>query len=88
MYGEPLPDLVYLPCAGTPRHAAPLLVEGARQVVAVDLSELSLTAGLGRDVPAGLRGHVTSGSRTRWPYQVGDLGMMGEPDCWYRAVRP
>ncbi|MGC9479825.1 hypothetical protein ACP4I1_37710 [Streptomyces sp. WG4] len=20
--------------------------------------------------------------------RLGDLGMMGEPDCWYRAARP
>ncbi|MGK9461729.1 class I SAM-dependent methyltransferase [Streptomyces sp. G6] len=60
VFGEPLPDLVYLPCAGTLRHAPPLLAEGARHVVAVDLSGPSLTAGLGRNVPAGLRGHVTA----------------------------
>ncbi|MFC7896806.1 class I SAM-dependent methyltransferase [Streptomyces sp. NPDC057381] len=60
VFGEPLPELVYLPCAGTLRHAAPLLAEGVRQVVAVDLSEPSLAAGLGRNVPAGLRGHVTA----------------------------
>ncbi|CAL9510551.1 class I SAM-dependent methyltransferase [Streptomyces sp. enrichment culture] len=60
VYGGPLPELVYLPCAGTLRHAAPLLAAGARQVVAVDLSGPSLTAGLGRNVPAGLRGRVTA----------------------------
>lgn len=31
VYGAPLPDLVYLPCAGTLRHAAPLLAEGVRK---------------------------------------------------------
>ncbi|CAL9503852.1 hypothetical protein [Streptomyces sp. enrichment culture] len=59
VYGEPLPDLVYLPCAGTLRHAAPLLAEGVRRVIAVDLSGPSLTAGLGRNVPAGLHRRVT-----------------------------
>lgn len=60
VYGDLLPDLVYLPCAGTLRHAALLLAEGARQIIAVDLSELSLTAGLGRNVPADLRSRVTA----------------------------
>ncbi|WMI61320.1 class I SAM-dependent methyltransferase [Streptomyces rochei] len=58
VYGDRPPDLVYLPCAGTLRHAAPLLAEGVRQVIAVDLSGPSLNAGLGRNVSAGLRSRV------------------------------
>lgn len=60
MYGDRQPDVVYLPCAGTLRHAETLLAEGVRQVIAVDLSGPSVTAGLGRNVSAGLRSHITA----------------------------
>ncbi|WP_405608404.1 class I SAM-dependent methyltransferase [Streptomyces sp. NBC_01508] len=59
VYGRPLPQIVYLPCCGTLRHAAAFLKQGAGQVVAVDLSLPSLLAGLARNVPTELRQHLS-----------------------------
>ncbi|WP_017593022.1 class I SAM-dependent methyltransferase [Nocardiopsis potens] len=55
VYGRPLPSLVYLPCCGPLRHAAPLLEAGAERLVCVDLSRGALEAGLARNVPAPFR---------------------------------
>ncbi|WP_073734294.1 class I SAM-dependent methyltransferase [Streptomyces sp. NBC_00341] len=59
VYGRPLPQVVYLPCCGTLRHAPAILKQGAGQVVAVDLSLPSLLAGLARNVPAEVRQHLS-----------------------------
>jgi hypothetical protein len=55
VYGRPMPRVVYLPCGGTLRHALPLLELGVEHLIAVDLSLVSLTAGLMRNVPEVLR---------------------------------
>jgi hypothetical protein len=59
VYGQPLPQRAYLPCAGTLRHALPLLERGVEHLVAVDLSLASLTVGLLRNVPEALRDRLS-----------------------------
>lgn len=59
VYGQPMPQLAYLPCSGTLRHALPLLDRGVEHLVAVDLSLASLTDGLMRNVPEALRDRIS-----------------------------
>lgn len=59
VYGQPMPQLAYLPCGGTLRHALPLLERGVEHLVAVDLSFASLTGGLMRNVPEALRDRLS-----------------------------
>ncbi|OLT35443.1 hypothetical protein BJF79_32305 [Actinomadura sp. CNU-125] len=59
--GRDLPELVYLPCAGTLRHVPPLLARGVCRVVAVDLSAESLRAGLEHNVPDPARVEIYHG---------------------------
>ncbi|MFI9018943.1 hypothetical protein ACIGZI_33450 [Streptomyces griseus] len=59
IYGRPAPQTVYLPCAGTLRHVAPLLEQGCHELIAVDLSWGSLSAGLSRNVPSSAADRLT-----------------------------
>lgn len=43
--GKDVPDVVYAPCAGTLRHIPSLLEMGIKQIIAVDLSLVSLQKG-------------------------------------------